>query len=123
MNKANQSYRNDAAFLITKTGGIIMPKLKGSYTNILNKLITDKNISTAEYRILNYLLMRAGNQDVCYPSLNTIAADTDIGLSTVKRAIPSLAKKGYLKKINRKKDNGSATSNLYQFTDKVYGTD
>ena len=42
-----------------------MPKLKGSYTNILNKLITDKNISTAEYRILCYLLMRAGNQDIC----------------------------------------------------------
>ena len=69
-----------------------MPKLKGSYTNILNKLITDKNISKAEFRILCYLLMRAGNQDICYPSLNTIAADTDIGLSTVKRAIPSTGK-------------------------------
>ena len=100
-----------------------MPKLDSNFTNILNKLIIDKNITTAEYRIMCYLLMRAGNQDVCYPSLNTIAADTDIGLSTVKRAIPSLAKKGYLKKINRKKANGSATSNLYQFTDKVYGTD
>ena len=99
-----------------------MPKLNGNFTNILNKLITDKNISTAEYRILCYLLMRAGNQDTCYPSLNTISADTDISLSTVKRAIPELVKKGYLKKINRKKTNGSATSNLYKFTDKVYGT-
>ena len=70
MNKANQSYQNDAAFLITKTGGIIMPKLKGSYTNILNKLITDKNISKAEFRILCYLLMRAGNQDICYSNTN-----------------------------------------------------
>ena len=100
-----------------------MPKLDSNFTNILNKLIIDKNITTAEYRIMCYLLMRAGNQDVCYPSLNTISKDTDIGLSTVKRAIPSLAKKGYLKKINRKKANGSATSNLYQFTGKVYGTD
>ena len=99
-----------------------MPKLKGSYTNILNKLITDKNISTAEYRILCYLLMRAGNQDVCYPSLNTISKDTDIGLSTVKRAIPELVDKGYLKKVNRKRRNGSSTSNLYKFTGKVYGT-
>ncbi len=99
-----------------------MPKLKDNFTNILNKLITDKNISTAEYRILCYLLMRAGTQDVCYPSLNTISADTDISLSTVKRAIPELVNKGYLKKINRKKSNGCATSNLYQFTDKVYGT-
>ena len=99
-----------------------MPKLKGSYTNILNKLITDKNISTAEYRILSYLLMRAGNKDVCYPSLNTISKDIDISLSTVKRAIPELVDKGYLKKINRKRKNGSSTSNLYKFTGKVYGT-
>ena len=86
-----------------------MPKLNGNFTNILNKLITDKNISTAEYRILCYLLMRAGNQDNCYPSLNIISADTDISLSTVKRAIPELVKKGYLKKINRKTAHGSAT--------------
>lgn len=67
--------------------------------------------------------MRAGNQDVCYTSLNTISDDTDISLSTVKRAIPSLANKGYLKRINRKKANDSATSNLYRITDKVYGAD
>ena len=98
-----------------------MPKLNSNFTNILNKLITDKNISEAEYRILCYLLMRAGKQDVCYPSLNTISKDTGISVSTVKRAIPLLEKKGYIKKINRKKANGSATSNLYQFADKVYG--
>lgn len=70
-----------------------MPRLKSNFTNILNKLITDKNISAGEYRILCYLLMRAGNQDVCYPSLGTIADDTGISLSSVKRAIPSLVKK------------------------------
>ena len=75
-----------------------MPKLNNNFTNILNKLITDKNITTAEFRILCYLLMRAGNQDICYPSLNTISSDTDISLSTVKRSISELANKGYLKK-------------------------
>ena len=99
-----------------------MPKLNNNFTNILNKLITDKNITTAEFRILCYLLMRAGNQDICYPSLNTISKDIDISLSTVKRAIPELVEKGYLKKINRKRKNGSSTSNLYKFTGKVYGT-
>ena len=99
-----------------------MPKLDSNFTNILNKLITDKNITTAEYRILCYLLMRAGNQDICYPSLNTISKDIDISLSTVKRAIPELVDKGYFKKVNRKRRNGSSTSNLYKFTGKVYGT-
>ena len=100
-----------------------MTKLNSNFTNILNKLITDINISTVEFRILCYLLMRAGNQDVCYPSLNTISKDIDISLSTVKRAIPELVDKGYLKKVNRKRKNGSSTSNLYKFTGKVYGTD
>ena len=99
-----------------------MPRLNNNFTNILNKLITDKNISAAEYRILCYLLMRAGNQDICYPSLNTISKDIDISSSTVKRAIPELVEKGYLKKINRKRKNGSSTSNLYKFTGKVYDT-
>ncbi len=71
----------------------------------MNKLITDKNISAGEYRILCYLCMRAGNQDVCYSSLGTIADDIGISLSSVKRAIPSLVKKGYIVKINRKKAN------------------
>ena len=44
-----------------RNGGNIMPKLNSNFTNILNKLITDKNISEAEFRILCYLLMRAGN--------------------------------------------------------------
>ena len=48
--------------------------------------------------------------------------DIDISLSTVKRAIPEFVDKGYLKKINRKRKNGSSTSNLYKFTGKVYGT-
>lgn len=98
-----------------------MPKLKNNFTNILNKIITDKNITTTEYRILCYLLMRAGNENVCYPSLDRISIDTGISLSTVKRAISSLSDKEYLRRINRKKSNGCATSNLYRFTDKVYG--
>ena len=102
-------------------GGIKMPKLKNNFTNILNKIIIDKDITTAEYRILCYLLMRAGNGDMCYPSLDKIAVDSGISLSTVKRAISSLSDKEYLKRINRKKSNGCATSNLYRFTDKVYG--
>ena len=90
-----------------------MPKLKDNFTNILNKLITDINISTAEFRILCYLLMRAGNQDICYPSLNTISKDIDISLSTVKRAIGDLERAGFIDKERRYRQDGSNSSNLY----------
>ncbi len=35
-----------------------MEKIKGSFTTILNKIITDKSISGNEFKILCYLCMR-----------------------------------------------------------------
>ena len=60
-----------------------MQKLKGKFTTILNKIITDKSISGNEFRILCYLCMRSGIDNSCFPSLDTIHQDTGIGLSTV----------------------------------------
>ena len=64
-----------------------MQKLKGKFTTILNKIITDKSISGNEFRILCYLCMRSGDDNSCFPSLDTIHQDTGIGLSTVKNTI------------------------------------
>ncbi len=96
-----------------------MQKLKGKFTTILNKIITDKNITGNEFRILCYLCMRSGNDNSCFPSLDTIHLDTGIGLSTVKNTIPKLVELGYITKVNRKKSNGCSTSNLYRLTGKV----
>ena len=96
-----------------------MMKLKGKFTTILNKIITDKSISGNEFKILCYLCMRSGNDNSCFPSLDTIHQDTGIGLSTVKNTIPKLVESGYIIKANRKKSNGCSTSNLYRLTDKV----
>ena len=96
-----------------------MEKLKGNFTTILNKIITDKSISGNEFRILCYLCMRSGDDNSCFPSLDTIHQDTGIGLTTVKNTIPKLVKSGYIIKVNRKKSNGCSTSNLYRLTDKV----
>ena len=96
-----------------------MEKLKGKFTTIPNKIITDKNISGNEFRILCYLCMRSGNDNSCFPSLDTIHEDTGIGLPTVKNTIPKLVKSGYIIKVNRKMSNGCSTSNLYRLTDKV----
>ena len=96
-----------------------MMKLKGKFTTILNKIITDKNITGNEFRILCYLCMRSGDDNACFPSLDTIHQDTGIGLSTVKNTIPKLVELGYIIKVNRKKINGCSTSNLYRLTNKV----
>ena len=99
--------------------GYFMKKLKGNFTTILNKIITDKSISGNEFKILCYLCMRSGNDNSCFPSLDTIHQDTGISLTTVKNSIPKLVKSGYIIKVNRKKKNGCSTSNLYRLTDKV----
>ncbi len=96
-----------------------MKKLKGKFTTILNKIITDKNVSGNEFKILCYLCMRSVTDNSCFPSLDTIHQDTGIGLTTVKNTIPKLVEAGYIVKINRKKSNGCSTSNLYRLTDKV----
>ena len=96
-----------------------MQKLKGKFTTILNKIITDKNITGNEFKILCYLCMRSGNDNSCFPSLDTIHQDTGICLTTVKNSIPKLIKQGYIIKVNRKKSNGCSTSNLYRLTNKV----
>ena len=99
--------------------GHFMQKLKGKFTTILNKIITDKSISGNEFKILCYLCMRSGNDNSCFPSLDTIHRDTGVGLTTIKNSIPKLVAQGYIVKVNRKKSNGSSTSNLYRLTDKV----
>lgn len=51
---------------------------------------------------------------VCWPGINTIAADLSLSRSTVKRALADLEKHGYLERESRYRDNGSHTSNLYR---------
>lgn len=55
-----------------------------------------------------------------YSDLKKVHRDTGIGLTTVKNSIVKLVKLGYITKVNRKKNNGSSTSNLYRLTDKVF---
>ena len=112
-------YPNLQRFIVGAEMEDFMKKLKGKFTTILNKIITDKNISGNEFKVLCYLCMRSGNDNSCFPSLDTIHQDTGIGLSTVKNAIPKLVESGYIIKVNRKKSNGCSTSNLYRLTYKA----
>ena len=64
----------------------------------------------SSYRYLRY---RQGQNENSYPSHKRIAEDTKCSVSTVKRAIEELIKAGHIEKINRRRPNGSKTSNVY----------
>ena len=71
------------------------------------------DLSFAAQSIYRYLRYRQGQNENCYPSHKTIAADTKCSVSTVKRAIAELVNAGYIVKINRRRPNGAKTSNIY----------
>ncbi len=60
-----------------------------------------------------YLQDRSNAQGECWPSIKTIAKDTSMSVSTVKRAIVDLIQCGLIKKKYRYRENGGNTSNRY----------
>ena len=60
-----------------------------------------------------YLKDRANKNGECWPAIKTIAKDTSMSVSTVKRAISDLIRCGFLVKTESFRENGSQTSNRY----------
>ncbi|KAF5076309.1 Helix-turn-helix domain protein [anaerobic digester metagenome] len=60
-----------------------------------------------------YLKDRSNKDGECWPAVKTIAKDTSMSISTVKRAIADLIRYGLLAKEYRYRENGSHTSNRY----------
>lgn len=78
------------------------------------KIYKDTEISNKAVLVYLYLCDRANKKDrSCFPSMKTIARDLNLSLSTVKRAIEELLKRGYIQKENRFRENGGKTSNKY----------
>lgn len=69
-----------------------MQFLKLSY-----ELITDKNITSNEFRIYTYLMSLYNEKQGCsFPSIEVIAERTTISIATVKRCIKKLVELGYM---------------------------
>ena len=69
-----------------------MQFLKLSY-----ELITDKNITSNEFRIYTYLMSLYNDKQGCsFPSIEVIAERTTISIATVKRSIKKLVELGYM---------------------------
>jgi len=60
-----------------------------------------------------YLKDRSNTEGECWPAIKTIARDTSMSVSTVKRALNDLLKCGLLRKEYRYRENGSNSSNRY----------
>lgn len=63
-----------------------------------------------------YLKDRSGKNGECWPAVKTIARDTSMSVSTVKRAIADLVGYGLLTKERRTRENNGDTSNMYRLT-------
>jgi len=60
-----------------------------------------------------YLKDRSNAEGECWPAIKTIARDTSMSVSTIKRALNDLLKSGLLRKECRYRENGSNSSNRY----------
>ena len=63
-----------------------------------------------------YLLDRANAKGECWPSVNTIAADTKMSAATVRRAVKDLRKAKLIETYQRYRYNGEKSSLLYKIT-------
>ena len=87
--------------------------LDGNFTQIANTMF--KYIPNAsDFKVYCYLCFRY-NKDYQYafPSLNTIANDTCLGTTTVKKSIKWLEDKGFIKRYKRKDSNTEWMNNCY----------
>ncbi len=96
-----------------------MRKLKGKFTTILNDYITDGKIDACEFRILCYLCKLANEENSCYPSQSTIAKNTHISLTKVKKSVKHLVELELITTTNRLKNNGSNDTNIYVVCEKT----
>ena len=60
-----------------------------------------------------YLADRANKENICWPSIPTIAKDLKLSESTTRRAINDLRKLGLVKTEHRYRENGGNSSLLF----------
>lgn len=65
--------------------------------------------------VLQCLILHCNQDNQCFPSIKTIAAECGYGVSTIKRALNELLEAGYIEKQARydERKKGGQTSNLY----------
>lgn len=81
---------------------------------MISNEIFDLGLKPRDFIVYCCLLKhRDYEKQTCFPSRSTIAKECCIDKKTVDAAIKKLSELGFVQKINRKRMNGSHTSNLY----------
>ena len=81
---------------------------------MISNNIFEFGLKPRDFSVYCCLVRHKDNQKhTCFPSRSTIAKECSIDRKTVDAAIKNLTALGLLQKINRKRVNGSHTSNLY----------
>ncbi|WP_041272277.1 helix-turn-helix domain-containing protein [Desulfitobacterium hafniense] len=60
-----------------------------------------------------YLHDRCDKDGKCYPAIGTIARELKLSRSTIKRALSDLENSGRIRKIQRWRENGGKSSNMF----------
>jgi len=81
---------------------------------IIPEKIYKMKLTSTEINVYQYLCSKANRNGECFPSQNTIATAVNMHRSTVNQAIQRLQDKKLLIIIQRKRDNGGTSSNLYR---------
>lgn len=90
------------------------------YTNIDNDLISDKNLSSSEFRIFVYLLQHWNKKyGYSFPTRKQITENLGMGNNTVNNSLKSLEAKGYITISKYKTKNG--TNNIYYINKYLVG--
>ena len=97
-----------------------MKKLKVNFTTIPNDAILDTRLDTYEFRVLCYLCKLSNEENICFPSYSTIAANMKISRSKTANIINRLIDLGYIEKENRTRGRGGKGSNLYTVCQEYY---
>lgn len=86
------------------------PRLKDGFGMVSNTVIRDPELSLRDKAIYAYLSTYANSEtNSLTVGINKIAADCDVGHSTVKRAIENLEKAGVLTRTYRGQGNTKLT--------------
>ena len=81
-----------------------------------NFIYAEEHLSHREKAVYIYLRDRANVSGVCWPGIKTNARELGIYQRTLKRALADLERRQLIEKRNRRRSNGSLTSNLYRLT-------